>query len=45
MEAVLEIKLMDSHDKDNLFDIYARLQEERRLNIFLYFFADQVLNE
>lgn len=36
MEAVLEIKLMDSYDKDNLFDIYARLQEERRLNIFLY---------
>lgn len=35
-EVRLEIKLMDSHDKDNLFDIYDRLQEERRLNIFLY---------
>lgn len=35
-EVRLEIKLMDSHDKDNLYDVYARLEEERRLNIFMY---------
>lgn len=35
-EVLLEIKVLDSHDKDNLYDVYTRLKEERRLNIFLY---------